>query len=549
LDTQSAASAHYAWTHGTGGFLLGYVLLAGFSLLGLKRGRAGARQYFYWPLTSLITLVVTMILASILGRILQSAFKMPLEGLFDWLVGLLCAVAGGYAGGLYWASRGAGLKAATAHARGAMVADGAESQRQVRERQTGVKDNFGASVSLAGIPVPFEDETKHFKLMGTTGAGKSTAMRELLHGALQRGDRAVITDPDGGYLSRFYDPARGDVILNPFDNRSAKWDLFAELKNPYDVDQLASALIPDRPNSDPTWTTHARTLFSDIVRRAQGCVDNLQELHRLLTSAKEEELKILLEGTTSAPLLEEKNARFFGSIHGTMREHIKCLEYVSAQRGESFSVRSWVKSGKGVLFISYRGDQIPALKSIISAWMRLAIVQTLSLEEGDWRLWFMIDELDALGPIDGLPDALVRLRKFGGRCVLGFQTIAQPSTTYGNGPAQAMVENCGTSLLLRCSASEHGGTSGFASRLIGERQVLRVVKSTGQSHTGFMGPSTATRGRSEQHATEYAVMPAEIEQLPDRSGFLKFPSQPAWLRVSFPYYDVPKIAESFLQSS
>jgi hypothetical protein len=42
-------------------------------------------------------------------------------------------------------------------------------------------------------------------------------------------------------------------------------------------------------------------------------------------------------------------------------------------------------------------------------------------------------------------------------------------------------------------------------------------------------------------------MPAEIEQLPDRSGFLKFPSQPAWIRVSFPYYDIPKVAEPFVQ--
>ena len=44
------------------------------------------------------------------------------------------------------------------------------------------------------------DETKHFKMVGTTGTGKSTAIRELLDGALARGDRAVIADPDGGYL-------------------------------------------------------------------------------------------------------------------------------------------------------------------------------------------------------------------------------------------------------------------------------------------------------------------------------------------------------------
>ncbi len=79
--------------------------------------------------------------------------------------------------------------------------------------------------------------------------------------------------------------------------------------------------------------------------------------------------------------------------------------------------------------------------------------------EGDRRLWFIIDELDALGQIDGLKDALARLRKFGGRCVLGFQSIAQVRGTYGDAEAQTIVENCGNTLILRCSASERGGTA------------------------------------------------------------------------------------------
>jgi hypothetical protein len=85
-----------------------------------------------------------------------------------------------------------------------------------------------------------------------------------------------------------------------------------------------------------------------------------------------------------------------------------------------------------------------------------------------------------------------------------------------------MVENCGTSLVLRSSASENGGTSPFASHLMGERQIQRVVTSSSRTHSGFLKSSTTTGGTSEQHATEFAVMPAEIEQLPDRSGFLKF---------------------------
>jgi hypothetical protein len=51
--------------------------------------------------------------------------------------------------------------------------------------------------------------------------------------------------------------------------------------------------------------------------------------------------------------------------------------------------------------------------------------------------------------------------------------------------------------------------------------------------------------RSDHHSTEPAVLAAEIEQLPDRAGFLKIASQPAWMRVQFPVYDLPKVAEPF----
>src|SRR6185437_9265397 len=116
---------------------------------------------------------------------------------------------------------------------------------------------------------------------------------------------------------------------------------------------------------------------------------------------------------------------------------------------------------------------IDALRDLISTWMRLAIFEAMNAEEGDQKLWFVVDELDALGAVDGLKDALARLRKFGGRCVLGFQSIGQVRGTYGDAEAQTIVENCGNTLVLRCSASEHGGTAEFASRLIGKREVIR----------------------------------------------------------------------------
>jgi len=262
------------------------------------------------------------------------------------------------------------------------------------------------------------------------------------------------------------------------------------------------------------------------------------DLWRLAVVAPAEELRPIVAGTPAQPFLDVENARMFGSIRSVTGSAIAALEYIQTQRSAPFSVRDWVRdqTRSGLLFIPYKANQIAALRSVIAAWMRLAIFEALSQAEGvDHRLWFVIDELDALGAIDGLKDALARLRKFGGRCVLGFQSVAQVSETYGPGEAQTIVENCGNSLILRCSGSEHGGTSQFASKLIGEREIVRRQISRGtdrDSGFSFRG-SRRSRNITEQHVTEAAVMPSELELLPDLCGYLKRASSNVWLKVAF----------------
>ncbi len=533
----------HAWTHGTRGLVLLYAIFAAASFAGLKQGRATARAYVLWPFTTLVTLFVVGLASEfIISALSKLIGETPTA---KNIAALALYVAGGFLGGLFWARRGRPL--AAIERRGAMLFDGQAAQRETRKLRAKA-DAQSMPLTVAGVAVPFEDEVKHFKFLGTTGTGKSTVIRELLHGALGRSDRAVIADPDGGYLSHFYNPERGDVILNPFDARSAKWDLFAELRNTYDVDELAQAFIPDR-GSDPIWTNFARTLFSAITSQAQiAGIRDVGELYRLLVAAPKEELVALAAGTPAAPFLEAGSDKLFQGTRSTVTAAVKSLDFVRRQSGPLVSVREWIKSGSGVLFLPYQADQISALKTIISIWMRLAIFQTLSLGEGDHRIWFAVDELDALGAINGLPDALTRLRKCGGRCVLGLQSIAQASTNYGMGPAQTIIENCGNTLILRCSASEGGGTAKYASRLIGEREIVRLVRSVSRSSGPTFGSSHDTRGHSEQTATELAVMAAEIEQLPDRTGFLKFASRPGWMRVVFPVYQRPKVAEPFIST-
>jgi type IV secretory pathway TraG/TraD family ATPase VirD4 len=431
-------------------------------------------------------------------------------------------------------SRGARLSGREFHKRGVLIADGAPMQRYTARR----KKLHSELLTLAGVAIPPGDESKHFKLIGTTGTGKTTAIRELLGSAIARGDRAVFADPDAGYLEHFYDRYRGDIVLNPFESQSVKWDLFAEIKNSFDVDQLANGLIPncDDPSARE-WRGYARTFLAAVIRRCRFFgTANPADLWRLLMVASADELRPLVAGSPAQPFLDPDNARMFGSIRSVAGSAMAAFEYVQNQRATLFSVREWIKNRAypSMLFIPYSAGQIAALRSMIATWMHLAIFEAMSQPQGsDQRLWFVVDELDALGAIEGLKDALARLRKFGCRCVLGVQSLSQVTSTYGS-EAQTIIENCGTTLILRCSASENGGTSQFASRLIGEREVLRRQISRGKDRESAFSSRGARRSRSitDHHVTETAVLASELEQLPDLRGYLKTASSATWWKVN-----------------
>lgn len=526
-----------AMLHGWRGLLGAYAAVQGPLLAGMVRARAPWRRMLLAPVLAAPVTAASGVAIAVLKPMLPSLGIAP--GSFLQLSAGL-AVSGALG---YFSGRALGRERATRtlHVRGAIVAPSAAARNRSSFRRGAVRTrSYGAGqLTLAGEVLDAEDETKHFKLIGTTGTGKSTAIRELLSGALERGDRAVIADPDGGYLRRFYDAARGDVILNPFEPASARWDLFAEITEAHDVEQLARSLIPDHEGPDRSWRGYARTFFSAVTEQAHaGGVSDVRELYRLLVVAGTAELKALVAGTPAQPFLEEHNGRMFDSIRSVTSSAVTALAYVSRQQsGPPFSVRRWTRNpieeehgtdSRGVLFIPYRAGQIAALRSVISAWMRLAIFEAMHHSEGEQRLWFVVDELDALGQIDGLKDALARLRKFGGRCVLGFQSVAQVSATYGAGEAQTLVENCGNTLILRCAGSEHGGTSQFASRLIGEREVLRTSISRSLRPFDLL----PVINRSESSTVEAAVMASEIEQLPDLAGYLKLASRPQWMQVA-----------------
>lgn len=407
-------------------------------------------------------------------------------------------------------------------------------------------------------PIPFgtqvihaREETYHSQIVGTTGAGKSTAIRAMLRTVAQRPhQRAIVADYDGGYASVFYRPDRGDLILNPFDARSACWDLFGELRAKYDPDQLAAALVPEALGEGRKWSDYATQFVASCIRALQAKSQkppSSLDLWRLVSSTPPAVLAGMLADTPAAAFLAKSNERMYESIHSTASSAVQGLWYLN-QDGPRMTITDWVNRGKGWLFLTYKQEQLDAIKGVMATWIKLAISRTLSLSPGDAGLWFVVDELDALGKINGLTDALPRMRKVGGRSVLGYQVIGPLNELYGPNMVAALVENCHNTMVLKCGGKGDDGTSAYAASLLGKREVAKTQRQSSASG-GTQGDGSQHSGWSTSETTSDAIedvlLASEVQGFPILSGVCHAPGFNFWSHFSLPPDSMPVIAPAF----
>ena len=105
---------------------------------------------------------------------------------------------------------------------------------------------LGRFLPACSFHVPRRLEASHILLMGDTGSGKSSAIRRLLRQVEDRGESSIVYDPAMDFLGEFYNPKRGDLILNPLDQRCPYWGLGDEIDRPETATTIASAMLPEK---------------------------------------------------------------------------------------------------------------------------------------------------------------------------------------------------------------------------------------------------------------------------------------------------------------
>lgn len=401
---------------------------------------------------------------------------------------------------------------------------------------------------IAGIATDPNLPCKHIFIAATTGAGKTqvlhTCLDRVLWGCDHRPgmEKALITDPSGSFYSTR--GGKDDLILNPFDARTVDWSPFSEIREESDWDMLARAVMPDSPiPQKQEWVEYGRSLLVDVMRQLQiqGKAD-VRTVSNLVVRASIDELSEYLVNTESEILVHPGSEKLLQSVRFQVGDGIRAWRYLNPEG--KFSIRDWVDHGTGAMFLTYQESQFDSMRPLVGAWLSLAIRQTLSLSEDfDRRVWFVMDELDSLGKVDFLKDALARGRKYGLACISTIQTISQEDATYGHDTSKTLRSNHVSKIIMKQGSNEDAE---YWSKEIGDEEKWMDAHSTGTSTGGPMGMQSSS-GTNSTLQVRRSVLGSELMALPERTGFAILADRPNIVKFSIPLTKYPKKNEPFIK--
>jgi type IV conjugative transfer system coupling protein TraD len=426
--------------------------------------------------------------------------------------------------------------------RGSQFADSDEMSRLLIGHES--------DITVGSIHLVEGSEPYHIFISGDTGTGKSNALKQIMDCIGKRhsgaGDKFIIYDKSGEYVRKYYREGF-DVILNPYDQRMPDWNIWNEIEEDYDYEQIASSFLPDQTEETAQhFAIAARSVLGDILRKFQENEGSTsKDISGSINRWDIVRLYAFLADTDSKRHVDPENPHHTGSVLSTLANNTRCFSTLkSSLHGSGFSIRKWVRdpSDRRRVFINLNQRMKSTVMPLVTAWLDIAASEILSMgEDRDRRLFFIVDELASAGRINSLLDLVDEGRKFGGCVLLSITNINKLYEKYGREKAKALVSMCGTKI---CFRNDEPDSAKWLAAAFGEADIEEYREGFSVAENA-RGDSISMHDQRQERAV---VTYSEFMGLPNQEAFVKLPGLPS-TRITVPWVDRPDIARDFISDA
>jgi len=364
------------------------------------------------------------------------------------------------------------------------------------------------------------EEAQGAMILGDIGAGKSQIIHRLLRQIAKRGNEAaVIYDPACEFVKAHYNERRGDVILNPLDERSPFWSPAFETRFRTDYQVLAEAFFPGRKaermqQSEAFFLNASRDIFARMLEFEPSPTRLVEWL------ADEEEIDRMCEGTELQNYIRPDAAPQRAGVLGSLARVGKTLR-ILPRREEcefDFSVTDWATERRGWIFLTSTKEAEERLRPLYTSYLDLLMRRLMSVDDSWGRarpVKLIVDEVHTLQYLPSLYAAATEGRKYGLHLFQGTQNKHQYEDHYGK-QAPTMLSCPRYTIILRCKEPE---SAKWLSTLLGEEEIDRPRTSVTASVSDQGRDSVNYASQIERRSV---VSMEQIANLPDLSGYWKY---------------------------
>lgn len=370
---------------------------------------------------------------------------------------------------------------------------------------------------FAGRLLPFEAGVTHFFFAGTSGSGKTTEIRLLLQSfapyigqpGFDYEQKMVGFDPKQELLSILFGMGVAPekiILLNPFDRRSAKWDLARDIRTEAAAIQFAVTIAPETNDTNRFFTDAARDIIVGAIVALNHLAPLKWDLRDLIQSLSKKRNLIAL--FSSCAYVEDRldyfeESKTAANIMATIRTIIAPYRTIAAcwhHADESVSLADWVEDKQGsFLILGYNTRVREALSAINRIVIQRLVELNLALEESETRrIYYVLDEARFLSDVEkSLSDLLTNGRSKGACAILGFQEIDGLRAVYGKEVTNEILAMCSSQAYLRFSS---GSSAQWASDQFSF--LYQDVSSTSVTTSTSSGPQGVTTSESTTTQTK-----------------------------------------------
>lgn len=299
--------------------------------------------------------------------------------------------------------------------------------------------------------------------LGASGAGKSETLKHFVD-QLQNdpSEPVVVFDMKRDY-QEFLEECGASMIRLSSQGSSTEigspiaWNIFEEIENESDADEIARALFPKGRDDTNFFDTAGRQLFAANLKYMKRELDNPtnadlvdywqraspKKMHENLSRDGHEDL------TAAASAIDPETAKQAGGVFSSAQQQVQDLFVGDFAKSGDFSIREYMANPQGrILVLDYPTRQSETIAPVFRYLIDESIKHGMS--DPHRSAYYLLDEIEHMGVSISRLGELINVGR-GNNCqaILSLQSVAQLQDTYGKERANALLSGMHTVIGLR----------------------------------------------------------------------------------------------------